>query len=110
MKATLYSGGCRILQRGLHLSERCEAPETTPFAKSYICHCQVSEWLNQSVPLPTWNALVAVLRTQLVGEKELADTLHERFCSEASIPPADISNDLNLKPAIIIIFPLQIRL
>ena len=60
----------------------------------------VSEWLNQSVPLPTWDALVAVLRTQLVGEKELADTLHENFCSEASIPPADISNDLNLKPGV----------
>ena len=57
----------------------------------------VMEWLNRSNPLPTWDALVAVLRTSLVGENELANTLHEKFCSEVSIPPHAFSKHLEPK-------------
>ena len=80
---------------GLGLNLRSNQLEAIGSTSSHPLECLykvVSEWLNRSDPLPTWDALVAVLRTQLVGEKELADTLHEKFCSELSIFPSNAPN------------------
>lgn len=37
------------------------------------------EWVKTSKE-PTWNAVVDALRTELVGEKELASTLEQNYC------------------------------
>ena len=40
----------------------------------------LSQWLKEIDPLPTWDALIAVLRSRVVGEKKKAQELEEKFC------------------------------
>ena len=40
----------------------------------------LSQWLNGIDPLPTWDALIAVLRSRVVGEEKKAQELEEKFC------------------------------
>ena len=44
----------------------------------------MSKWLKRVDPPPTWQAIVAVLRSPLVDEKMKAKDLEERFCLEIS--------------------------
>ena len=43
----------------------------------------LSKWLKGIDPPPTWEALVAVLRSPVVGEEKKAQELEEKFCSGA---------------------------
>ena len=45
----------------------------------------LSKWLKGIDPLPTWDALIAVLRSRVVDEEKKAQELEEKFCR---IPPA----------------------
>ena len=49
----------------------------------------LSQWLNRINPLPTWDALIAVLRSRVVGEEKKAQELEEKFCrvTPLSDPP-----------------------
>ena len=47
----------------------------------------LSKWLKGIDPLPTWEALVAVLRSPVVGEEKKAQELEEKFCSGTPILP-----------------------
>ena len=40
----------------------------------------LSHWLGQVDPQPCWNAIVAALRTPIVDEPQLAQTLEAKFC------------------------------
>ena len=40
----------------------------------------LSQWLNGIDPSPTWDALIAVLRSRVVGEEKKAQELEEKFC------------------------------
>ena len=40
----------------------------------------LSKWLKGIDPLPTWNALIAVLRSRVVDEEKKAQELEEKFC------------------------------
>ena len=40
----------------------------------------LSKWLKGIDPLPTWDALIAVLRSRVVGEDKKAQELEEKFC------------------------------
>ena len=40
----------------------------------------LSQWLNGIDPLPTWDALIAVLRSRVVGEEKKAQELEEKYC------------------------------
>ena len=40
----------------------------------------LKQWLNGIDPLPTWDALIVVLRSPTVGEKKKAQELEEKFC------------------------------
>ena len=40
----------------------------------------LSKWLNGIDPIPTWDALIAVLRSRVVGEEKKAQELEEKFC------------------------------
>ena len=45
----------------------------------------LTKWLKGTDPPPTWDALVAVLRSRVVGEEKKAQELEEKFC--ISTPP-----------------------
>ena len=47
----------------------------------------LSKWLKGIDPPPTWEALVAVLRSPVVGEEKKAQELEEKFCSGTTILP-----------------------
>ena len=49
----------------------------------------LTKWLKGIDPLPTWDALVAVLRSRVVGEEKKAQELEEKFCV-GTPPPSDI--------------------
>ena len=40
----------------------------------------LSKWLNGIDPLPTWDALIAVLRSPVLGEEKKAQELEEKYC------------------------------
>ena len=40
----------------------------------------LSKWLKRLEPLPTWDRLVAVLRSRVIGEEKKAQELEEKFC------------------------------
>ena len=49
----------------------------------------LTKWLKGTDPPPTWKALVAVLRSPVVGEEKKAQELEEKFCI-ITPPPSDI--------------------
>ena len=49
----------------------------------------LTKWLKGIDPPPTWKALVAVLRSRVVGEEKKAQELEEKFCVSTS-PLSDI--------------------
>ena len=44
----------------------------------------LTKWLKGIDPPPTWEALVAVLRSRVVGEERKAQELEEKFCVGSS--------------------------
>lgn len=42
--------------------------------------CMLTKWLKGIDPPPTWEALVAVLRSRVVDEEKKAQELEEKFC------------------------------
>ena len=42
----------------------------------------MSKWLKRVDPPPTWQAIVAVLRSKVVGEERIAKELEEKFCRD----------------------------
>ena len=42
----------------------------------------VSKWLKGIDPPPTWQAIVAVLRSKVVGEEGIAKELEEKYCHD----------------------------
>ena len=38
------------------------------------------EWLSRTSPAPCWSSLVEALSSEPVGEKRLADEIHEKYC------------------------------
>ena len=42
----------------------------------------MSKWLKGVDPPPTWQAIVAVLRSRAVGEERIANELEEKFCRD----------------------------
>ena len=49
----------------------------------------LTKWLKRMDPPPTWDALVAVLRSRVVGEEKKAQELEEKFCVGSTPPPSD---------------------
>ena len=49
----------------------------------------LTKWLKGTDPSPTWDALVAVLRSRVVGEEKKAQELEDTFCV-GTPPPSDI--------------------
>ncbi len=48
----------------------------------------LKEWLNTS-PDPSWQSLVRVLRSPIVGKESLANSLEAEYCpQEGNVPPA----------------------
>ena len=47
----------------------------------------MSKWLKGVDPSPTWQAIVAVLRSPLVDEKKKAQDLEEKFCRDIPSEP-----------------------
>ena len=48
-------------------------------------HCLqslLSNWLKRLEPLPTWDRLVTVLKSPVLGEEKKAQQLEERFCDD----------------------------
>ena len=52
----------------------------------------LTKWLKGIDPHPTWKALVAVLRSRVVGEEKKAQEL-EKFCI-ITPPPSDMSTPM----------------
>ena len=44
----------------------------------------LSVWLKGVKPRATWGALVSALKSQSVGEPQLADTLEKKYCTAAA--------------------------
>ena len=42
----------------------------------------LTDWLKQTTPSPTWEALVDALKTRAVGCEQLADTIEKKYCSK----------------------------
>ena len=56
--------------------------KSTCTTSSTECLCQVLiQWLKAIDPKPTWRALVDVLRTPVIDEKQLAADLAKQYCS-----------------------------
>ena len=47
----------------------------------------LSKWLNGIDPLPTWDALIAVLRSPVLDEEKKAQELEEKYCGVTPSPP-----------------------
>ena len=54
--------------------------------------CMLTKWLKRTDPPPTWEALVDVLRSRVVGEEKKAQEL-EKSC--ISTPPSDIPTSMS---------------
>ena len=53
----------------------------------------VTKWLKRTDPPPTWEALVALLRSRVVGEKNKAQELEGKYCV-GTPPPVDTSTSM----------------
>jgi hypothetical protein len=68
----------KMIGLGLHLPP----PDLDAMSGNHL-EClenSLKQWLNGIDPLPTWDALIAVLRLPTVGEKKKAKELEEKFC------------------------------
>ena len=70
------------------LGLRLPPPELDAISGDHLDCLQkvLTKWLNRIDPLPTWDALIAVLRSRLVGEEKKAQELKEKFCSVTPTP------------------------
>ena len=64
------------------LGLRLPPPELDAISGDHLNCLQnvLTKWLNRIDPLPTWDALIAVLRSRLVAEEKIAKELEKRFC------------------------------
>jgi hypothetical protein len=69
----------KMIGLGLHLPP----PDLDAMSGNHL-EClenSLKQWLNGIDPLPTWDALIAVLRSRVVGEEKKAQDLEEKYCS-----------------------------
>ena len=61
----------------------------------------LSRWLKQIDPAPTWERLIAVLRSRVVDENRKAQELEDKYCMidhpPSPTPPADISTGIYIQ-------------
>ena len=80
----------RILGLGLHLSHDTLSDIGWPSEDDLNKLSKVIlEWLRQSTPPPTWNYLLHVLRSPVMGEMVLAACIEKKYSADISPVPSE---------------------
>ncbi len=77
-----------IIGLGLRLSPGILQALNVPNKLPWDClRDMLREWLNRS-PDPSWQSLIRVLRSPIIGKDTLANHLESKYClQEGSVPP-----------------------
>ena len=85
VRNSLWDARAKWMDIGIELEIKLPCLEAIKSNHSEVGSCltaMLTDWLKQTTPQPTWEALVDALKSQIVGDTHLADTIQSKYCNK----------------------------
>ena len=85
VRNSVWDARAKWMDIGIELEIKLSRLEAIKSNHSEVGSCltaMLTDWLKQTTPQPTWEALINALKSQIVGDTHLADAIQSKYCKK----------------------------